>query len=394
MKNERRHNQISPDHGRSGFTLLELLMVVAIIGLLMSLSFVAMFGLTDQAKEEATTTTIRKVDALLQQRIAAFDRAFKGNRKNAAVNTMSTLLASQNIHGVRNEVKEILAKKAAFRFEFPQRLVERLQFDPDSNVTGMPDSIFQAIAAPNARQKLINEGNPTPTEAEVLARVTSDWARRRPETESSALLYFTLTASGSFGVSSVDSDRFTNDEVADTDGDGLPEFIDAWGQPLRFYRWPTRIIDVNPPVPFQPDLFNLSDPTDTRAVVGAERERANLLFKGLAPPPSMLPNGALPRDLLLTDPDDPVGRLYAELERLNGLDGKPLLAVEYNEANYHTPETFHTPLVVSAGPDLTLGLFEPTDTANAGNLAAYNSASADALLDNITNRNRRSGGRR
>ena len=24
----------------------------------------------------------------------------------------------------------------------------------------------------------------------------------------------------------------------DTDGDGLPEFVDAWGQPLQFFRWP------------------------------------------------------------------------------------------------------------------------------------------------------------
>ena len=33
-------------------------------------------------------------------------------------------------------------------------------------------------------------------------------------------------------------DDFTNREVQDTDGDGLPEFVDAWGQPLQFYRWP------------------------------------------------------------------------------------------------------------------------------------------------------------
>ncbi len=31
---------------------------------------------------------------------------------------------------------------------------------------------------------------------------------------------------------------FTDREVQDTDGDGLPEFVDAWGQPLQFFRWP------------------------------------------------------------------------------------------------------------------------------------------------------------
>ncbi len=33
-------------------------------------------------------------------------------------------------------------------------------------------------------------------------------------------------------------DEFTDREVKDTDGDGLPEFVDAWGQPLQFFRWP------------------------------------------------------------------------------------------------------------------------------------------------------------
>lgn len=33
-------------------------------------------------------------------------------------------------------------------------------------------------------------------------------------------------------------DDFTNTQVGDTDGDGLPEFLDAWGEPLQFYRWP------------------------------------------------------------------------------------------------------------------------------------------------------------
>ncbi len=33
-------------------------------------------------------------------------------------------------------------------------------------------------------------------------------------------------------------DDFTDREVQDTDGDGLPEFVDAWGQPLQFFRWP------------------------------------------------------------------------------------------------------------------------------------------------------------
>ena len=45
-----------------------------------------------------------------------------------------------------------------------------------------------------------------------------------------------------FGVAPVGVDAFLEQEIADTDNDGLPEFVDAWGNPLRFYRWPTRLI--------------------------------------------------------------------------------------------------------------------------------------------------------
>ena len=64
-------------------------------------------------------------------------------------------------------------------------------------------------------------------------------------------------------------DDFSDREVKDTDGDGLPEFVDAWGQPLQFFRWPLlyhtdtqrgQVIDYGtnaaPPVASAIELFN------------------------------------------------------------------------------------------------------------------------------------------
>lgn len=417
------HNKMK----RNGFTLLELLIVVAIVGTLMSLSVVVMYGFVTQAEEEATSATIQKINRMLEERIEAFDRAFKGTRKDVAIRDMLALLAdpdlngnqADGIFGVKDAVVEILAKKALFRREFPQRFEERLAFETGAPlVAGLPNSMYEAICAPAARVRLGLADTVALSDPAIVAEVAARFAAgaSTPETESSELLYFALIKSASYGAAAVDSDRFTENEVRDTDGDGLPEFIDAWGQPLRYYRWPTRLIDTNPPVPFQPDLANNNDLTDvlvnvdtdnngtpdtiigTRQITSEERSIANLLLKGLPPAPSMLPNNALPRDLLLIDPDDPVGRLYAELEHLNGTNGKPTLALEFNEAKYHTPDTFHAPLVVSAGPDGVLGLYEPHDTGNFGNLAAYNSTLTlsqmiDAISDNITSRNKLSGGR-
>ena len=408
-----------PANNRHGFTLVELMIVVAIIAVLMGLSLSVMSGLTSQAEQEATNATIRKIDALLLQRMEAFNRAFKDARLDAAVGVVSATLANQKIFGVRDEVKEILAKKRAMRFEFPQRFVERLVEEhgnnldsPTPEVAGMPNSVYLAIAAPAAQQRLADIGITAPTDTDLKNHpeegAATRFANHRPETESSELLYFALTASTSYGVPPVDTDYFTNREVADTDGDGLPEFIDAWGRPLRYYRWPTRLIDITAPNPFLPNLANQSDNTDTRVIGGAERQITSLLVRGLTPPPITLPNGALPRDLLLIDPDDPVGRLYSELEKVIGSNGNTPFSVEYNEANYHTPETFHAPLIVSAGPDEQLGLREPTETdlpnGIFGNLAQLagttvqspqpSSSTIDALTDNISNLNRRAGGSR
>jgi prepilin-type N-terminal cleavage/methylation domain-containing protein len=396
------HSRVS-----TGFTLIEVLMVIAIIAILMGLSLKVMFGLTSQAEEQATIVTVRKVDALLQQKLVAFDRAYQGTRAMSAEGAVVGILASQNIFGVRESVVRILAKKAAIRTAFPQRMIELLAVPGETQVAVplMADSFFKAVAEPGARLQQTQEGLPI-DDASVQTRAVQNWqSRHRAETESAELLYYCLIVSDSFGAGSADADRFTELEVADTDGDGLPEFIDAWGNPLRFYRWPTRLIDFDAPSPFTPVLANPNDPTDTRVVAGVERQITNTLFRGLPPAPVPMPNGSLARDMLLIDPDDPVGLLYSELERFNGVNGTPIFAAEFNEAKYHTPETYHTPLIVSGGPDGMTGIMEPNDTVlNFGNLAqlegtsvaspAPSAAVLEKLQDNITNRNRRAGARR
>ncbi len=378
------------------------------------MSVVVFLGILNQAEEEATSATIQKVNRLLEQRVEAFERSFKGARRTTAIQMMRSLLADPNsdgdftdgIFGVTDAVIEILAKKALFRHEFPQRIADRTAFGVFSESTfsdtGVPTSIYLAVCAPIARQQLGLPDTTPLTDNDVKNAVKANFSKHSasPDTESSELLYFFLLKSGSYGATSVDTDRFSDQEIKDSDEDGLPEFVDAWGNPLRFYRWPTRLIDVNPPVPFQPVLTNLADATDTppRVIEQAERNVANLILKGLPPAPTSLPNGALPRDLMLIDPDDPIGRIYTELERLDGTNGTAVFRLHFNEASYHTPDTFHAPLVISAGPDGKLGLYEPNDTANFGNLAAYNNTLTvdqiiDVLMDNITSRNKISGGR-
>ncbi len=85
----------------------------------------------------------------------------------------------------------------------------------------------------------IQEVTPGGTQAAAFqAQVAAQLAKHDHKTARSEMLYALLVeGQGPLGSSFNRSD-FTNRDVADTDGDGMPEFIDAWGEPLQFYRWP------------------------------------------------------------------------------------------------------------------------------------------------------------
>jgi hypothetical protein len=87
----------------------------------------------------------------------------------------------------------------------------------DNNGNGMVDELAES-------------GNST--------QVMANLANHLHSTARSEMLY-ALLVEGRGPLGSVFSrDDFTDREVQDTDQDGLPEFVDAWGKPLQFFRWP------------------------------------------------------------------------------------------------------------------------------------------------------------
>ena len=72
----------------------------------------------------------------------------------------------------------------------------------------------------------------------TFAAVEAKLAKHTHKTARAEMLYAILVEGlGPLG-STYQREDFTDREVRDTDGDGLPEFVDAWGEPLQFYRWP------------------------------------------------------------------------------------------------------------------------------------------------------------
>ena len=344
---------------RAAFTLIELMVVISLILLLMSMMIFTVNNFIVSARETATATTVRKISGMIKQRSEALRRKLDDNPAimEKLVDAKLARLKAARVFGVSRKAAEVLVYKDNFRAFFPQYLDEVPNGTIDDKLLGVhfggvkewryPD--FKAYFEQRAPyDHLIPEGadNGT-TNAEIL--------------------YFVLTQADVFGVPPVDTSEFLTSELGDTDGDGRLEFLDSWGNPLRFYRWPTRLI--------RPGGGNIN------------RSIASILIQGLPAAPRLPTDW----DLLNEDPEDPLGLMA-------------IFPPSAFEDDYHTMDTYSLPLVVSAGQDYTFGLGNPWEHNVAAGQFGYlaqptviNSAipayaeMIDQLTDNITNHNHRIG---
>ncbi len=318
MLANRKNESLPP---RRGFTLVELLIVITLIAFLIAITVTAYGNYVQTARLKASRTIIGKVAGALEDRLRAFDIAFEPNRQNSFKAEIAVLDAQLGA-GDDLELARIIIRKQKLKEFFPQRFAEL-----------------------DATQ-VANNGLTIPAGGD--------------ETESAEVLYYMLTRSDVLGVPPVGDDNFLASEIADTDNDGWPEFVDSWQRPLRFYRWPTRLIRDGG-VGDDPDLPPDDDPHP-------DFDRFTLLVHDV------------PSDMLTRDPHDPLGVFSTYSATLTD-----------PELTYHTPDTYYSFLIVSAGPDGELGLFEPYDESNYGILGQPLSGDPltdplnSTLNDNLTN---------
>lgn len=305
--------------------MLELVVVISIALILLSVLVVSLGNAIQIARRAATEATLLKIDGILQQRIEAFRTAMESPQGQAMIKSRMAAkqneLLSQSIGGAHERFVRLLVMKDLFRFNFPQTLSDNISL----GTAGQPF-----------------EGN-----AQNAA-------------ESAEMLFWLITQSDTFGVAPVEESEFSSSEVADTDGDGRKEFVDAWGNPLRFYRWPTRLLRPGGPG------------------TALRRDLAGVLISGIPSGASQVGDA----DPAAVDPEDSLGVYVSTINTI-------VMTPEQYENLAHTPDTFWTPLIVSAGPDRDLALQEPFHTS--GRLAqptadAIANFGTSGLVDNLSSK--------
>ena len=178
----------------SAFTVIELMVVVAIIGLLMAIGMSAFAAAVAQSKVSRTKVIIAKLDQLVTERYESFRTRPVPIRTAGNLNIRT---ASQNR---LNALRELM------RIEMPG-----CQQDVSTNPT-----LVSRTAISRGYQR----------------RVPASWSKTWEQAE---CLYLIIASMKDGDKSALDF--FTRDEVGDTDGDGVPEILDAWGTPIQFIRW-------------------------------------------------------------------------------------------------------------------------------------------------------------
>ncbi len=390
---------------RAGFSLVELLMVMAIIAIMAGLAFV-MLGQTGQvAREAATRGGIQVINAALEDRLRGFEnitqpmaladpdlpakRELREFRKQT-LRFVTLYNGGANVPPANQTLgepeAEVYVRKALFKAIFPQREIDLWGMDGviDFNFSDLnPHTYTYVDDSPLlSRMLVISAGsarwNPDSWKGREIAASTS-----KPEAESAELLYVALTEGDVLGLPPESLDGIDRNLIGDTDSDGNLELLDAWGRPLRFYNWPTRLFKA-----------------DGTAYTATDYNQASVLVSGLP----LLSSPAAQKAMMNRDPADNASRLSRmrklmasndpmtyppPVEQYQWFYGDFNLSGRTNPGRalgpdwYHDRDCYYVTLIVSAGPDGQLGMALPNASAPSHLGLVTNAAD---LADNLSNR--------
>jgi prepilin-type N-terminal cleavage/methylation domain-containing protein len=225
---------------RSAFTLIELLSVIAIIGVLMAIAVGTYFRVRLSQEEGATETTIAKIHSQLDQQW----RAVLDNARDESTSRPSKVPVNVlTLAGDDNLRAKAMWTKIRLKQEFPQTFWEALvwprQMIGDSTVPPLPQPNFTISPFESKYAALI------PLAQNTLPRDPTTMTAGDQYLESAALLYMALTKArrGNAGFNPTEHlgphavGKIRLQVTSAADMRDFDVFVDTWGQPICFIRW-------------------------------------------------------------------------------------------------------------------------------------------------------------
>lgn len=219
----------------SGFTLVELLVTISIIGILASMVLFAMAGTQESARRDRTRAQIARIDALIAEKIESYETHRIGTYiRRVAIDAPSSgpeySLSDPNPNRRRlyrraATIARVDGMRELMRIELPERKADII--DPPVVLRTPP---FLQRAYQRKAAKLLAKRKGAPLSG--LGEIDSRWSTTYQGAE---CLYLILSQMIDEEASALR--YFSDAEIGDVDDDGMPEILDAWGSPIEFLRW-------------------------------------------------------------------------------------------------------------------------------------------------------------
>lgn len=228
-----------------GFTLIELLIGIAIMGIMAGMVLYTLAGAQEDSKRAKTKATIEKLNAVILERFEEYRyRSVRipipstYTRRDPSKPNAVPLLSPRVASGIRT-----VTLKDMMRMEMPDRFSD-LAYTPCYQTFTLSDgntyniNQFGGRYLPREYNVLRNNFGfvsvtPDPYTGSVVASTSASWSSTW---DSAECLYAIIASSTVAGGSALEG--FHASEIGDVDGDSFPEFVDAWGQPIAWIRWP------------------------------------------------------------------------------------------------------------------------------------------------------------
>lgn len=220
--------------GDRAFTLIELMVTLVIISILSSLMLAGLAVARTSAKAAKTSSTIRKISELI---LPYYERYETRRPRMPSTADLSRVQASD----LRRT-----ALRRLMTMELPERSLDIIdvlspESSPVGNIAVFPTKVLSDVSPVTRRYlslmtKAMRDVGYVDADYKVKAGVK--------DPVSSADLLHMIVMRGPVADTDIIL-HFRTDEVLDTNGNGLPEFVDGWGRPIYFKRW---AIGFNSPV--------------------------------------------------------------------------------------------------------------------------------------------------
>lgn len=205
---------------RKAVTLIEVLFVLAILIVLAAVGMGFYAGAVAQARVHRTRAIVTKLDSFVMEKWESY--------RTRAV-PIKIPAGTSPIQAGRTR---LYALRELMRVEMPDR---------KSDVTTNPALVTMPALQRNYQR-----------------RAAATWTEQH---EGAECLYLIIAAMRDGDDAALAA--FSPSEIGDTDGDGMQEFQDGWGQPIEFLRWASGYVIENGPVtPQTSDFAKAPDPFD------------------------------------------------------------------------------------------------------------------------------------